>query len=157
MATRNFHTRGRLVLLAALTLAAAAALSTARAGAVEGPREWLARIFDPSSLGIKPFPGSQLNRKLSVDAIQLERGGSKRIAIYTMPLDRVKTAADDFAKQLGTKPHSMGVGSKYETYVFDLTGSSASTRLKGLRIEISRSQFVDNRGQITMEYTPPAK
>ena len=125
--------------------------------AQEGPAEWLARIFDPASLKLTAFPGGQLNRKLSTDAIALERGGTKRIAVYSIPLDQLKAAADHFARQLGAQPQTMGAGSPFETYVFDLTGAGAPARFKGLRIQVSRSQFIDNKGEIKMEYSPPAK
>ena len=76
----------------------------ATAAAQESPAQWIARIFDPATLGITPFPGAELNRKQSVDAIVLERGGDKRIAIFIMPLDQLKAAADHFAKQFGVQP-----------------------------------------------------
>jgi hypothetical protein len=123
----------------------------------EGPAQWLARIFDPATLKIEPFAGGQLNRKLSTDAIALERGGTKQIAIYTIPLDQVKGAADHFAKQLGGSAQVMGAGTPFETYVFDFTAKDAPARLKGLRVQVSRSTFIDNKGEIKLEYQPPAK
>jgi len=141
---------------ALLAAAALAVLAAPPARAVEGPKAWLARIFDPATLHLQVFPGAQLNRKLSVDAIQLERGGTKRIAIYIMPLDKVKPAAEFIAKQLDVSGQVMGADSPYETHIFDLTGAKAPAKLKGLRVEVSRSQFVDNKGQITFTYQPPA-
>ncbi|HVN87338.1 MAG TPA: hypothetical protein VMW17_21090 [Candidatus Binatia bacterium] len=126
------------------------------AQAQEGPAQWLARIFDPAALKLEPFPGGQLNRKLSTDAIALERGGTKQIAVYTIALDQVKVAADHFAKQLGTPPQVMGAGSPFETYVFDFTGKDAAARFKGLRVQVSRSAFIDNKGEIKLEYQPAA-
>src|SRR5512139_3257300 len=75
------------VLSHALTIFFAVTLSlfhtpTALLAQQESPAQWLARIFDPSELGIQQFPGATLNRKLSVDAIQLERGGNKRIGMF---------------------------------------------------------------------------
>ena len=126
--------------------------------AQESPAQWLARIFDPAALGIAPFPGATLNRKLSVDAIVLERGGNKRIAIFIIGLDQIKAAAEHFTKQFGVPPDVMGADSPYETYTFDFTtGTKGAPKLSGLRVLITRSQFVDNKGQITMEYSPPAK
>ncbi len=126
--------------------------------AQESPAQWMARIFDPASLGITQFPGAVLNRKLSVDAIVLERGGDKRIGIFIMPLDQVKAAADHFAKQFSVAPQVMGADSPFETYTFDFTGGDkVPPKLAGLRVLITRSQFVDNKGQITMEYVPPKK
>jgi len=124
--------------------------------AQESPAQWLARIFDPATLGIESFPGATLNRKQSVDAVVLERGGDKRIAIYIIPPDQLQVAADHFAKQLGVAPEVTGAGSPYVTYTFDFTGSGKGpAKLHGLRIVVSRAPFVDNKGQITMECLPP--
>ncbi|MBI4516172.1 MAG: hypothetical protein HY699_10210 [Deltaproteobacteria bacterium] len=146
--------RARALQVAALLVTLVSGLPLA---VQEGPAAWLARIFDPASLKLEAFAGAQLNRKLSTDAIALERGGTKQIAIYTLPLDQVKAAAEHFGKQLGTKAQIMAEGSPFETHVYDLTGASAPARFKGLRLVISRSQFVDNKGQITLEYTPAAQ
>ncbi len=138
------------------TILSLCAATAAVAVAQESPAQWLARIFDPTSLGIAQFPGATLNRKLSVDAIVLERGGDKRIGAFIVPPDQLKAAADHFQKQFGVAPQVTGAGSQFETYAFDFTsGAKAPPKLAGLRVVISRSQFVDNKGQITMEYTPP--
>jgi hypothetical protein len=140
----------RRLLLLALCVAAATA------GAQESPAQWIARIFDPATFGITPFPGAELNRKQSVDAIVLERGGDKRIAIFIMPLDQLKAAADHFAKQFNTQPTVTGENSQYVAYTFDFTDSAkAQPKLIGLRVVVSRAQFVDGKGQVTMEYQPP--
>ncbi len=124
--------------------------------AEEGPAQWLARIFDPATMRLEPFPGAQLNRKLSTDAIALERGGTKQIAVFTIPLDQIKAAADHYAKQFGVKAQILGADSPFETHVFDFRADAAA-RFKGLRVQISRSPFVDKKGEIKMEYQPPAK
>ena len=130
-------------------------MSTALAVAQESPAQWVARIFDPATLGITPFPGSTLNRKFSVDAIALEHGGDKRIAIYLMAPDQLKAAAEHFAKQFGVTAQVTGADSAYETFTFDFSDPKAPPKLKGLRVVISRAQFADNKGQVTMEYQPP--
>jgi len=127
----------------------------ATAAAQESPAQWIARIFDPASLGITPFPGADLNRKQSVDAIVLEHGGDKRIAIFIMPLGQLKAAADHFAKQFGVQPAVSGENTQYLAYTFDFTeGHKAPAKLAGLRVMVSRAQFVDGKGQILMEYQP---
>lgn len=124
--------------------------------AQESPAQWLARIFDPASLGIAQFPGATLNRKLSVDAIVLERGGDKRIGMFIIPLDQIKAAAEHFSKQFGMPAEVMGADSPFAAYTFDFAaGAKGPPKLHGLRVLITRSQFVDNKGQITMEYSPP--
>ena len=123
--------------------------------AQESPAQWVARIFDPATLGITPFPGGALNRKFSVDAIALERGGDKRIAIFLIAPDQLKAAADHFSKQFGVSPQVAGADSQFETFTFDFTDAKAPAKLKGLRVLISRAQFADNKGQVTMEYQPP--
>lgn len=124
----------------------------------ESPAQWLARVFDPGELTIAQFPGATLNRKLSVDAIQLERGGNKRIGIYLIPPDQLDKAAEFFAKQFGIPAQVTGQNSQYLAYTFDFTGGDKGpAKLKGLKVTITRSQFVDNKGQITMEYQPAAK
>ncbi len=158
MANGERHTHRRWCLSRALPVVCcwwALALGGA-AAAQESPAQWLARIFDPASLGITQFPGATLNRKLSVDAIVLERGGDKRIAIFVIPLDQLKAAADHFRKQFDVPPQVMGADSPFETYTFVFSsGDKAPPKLAGLRVLITRSQFVDNKGQITMEYSPP--
>lgn len=129
--------------------------STSLAVAQESPAQWVARIFDPATLGITPFPGATLNRKFSVDAIALEHGGDKRIAIFLMAPDQLKAAAEHFSKQFAVQPQVTGADSPFETLTFDFTDAKAPAKLKGLRVLISRAQFADNRGQITMEYQPP--
>jgi len=147
---------GRCLHAVACAFALTASLA-AGAGAQESPAQWMARIFDPASLGLTPFPGAVLNRKLSVDAIQLERGGNKRIAIFIIAPDQLAAAATHVEKQVGVAPQVTGANSPYETYTFDFTaGTAPAAKLAGLRVVISRSAFVDNKGQITMEYTPPA-
>ena len=130
-------------------------LCASLAAAQESPAQWVARIFDPATLGIASFPGAILNRKQSVDAIALERGGDKRIAIYLTAPDQLKAAADHFATQFGVQPQVTGADSAFVTYTFDFTDPKAPAKLKGLRVAISRAQFADNKGQITMEYQPP--
>jgi len=141
--------------LLGLSVVASVVALAAPAAAQESPAQWLARIFDPATLGIAPFPGATLNRKLSVDAIALERGGDKRVALFLIAPEQVQAAADHFAKQFEVAPQVTGEGSQFATYAFDFTGAKAPPKLAGLRVFISRSQFVDNKGQITMEYTPP--
>ncbi len=151
-----FLFRGTLLFCCALTLS----LSHARTSYAqqESPAQWLARIFDPGELGIAQFPGATLNRKLSVDAIQLERGGNKRIGIYLIAPDELGKAAEFFAKQFGVPAQVTGENTQFVTYTFDFTaGDKGPAKLKGLKVTTTRSQFVDNKGQITMEYQPAAK
>lgn len=140
------HTAYALMLLLA---------SSSLAVAQESPAQWVARIFDPATLGITPFAGATLNRKFSVDAIALEHGGDKRIAIFLMAPDQLKAVADHFSKQFSVPPQVTGADSPFETFTFDFTDAKAPAKLKGLRVLISRAQFADNKGQITMEYQPP--
>lgn len=143
-------------LLACWLLALAVGITPAISTAQESPAQWIARIFDPASLGVTPFPGAELNRKQSVDAIVLERGGDKRIAIFIMPFDQQKAAADHFAKQFGVPPTVSGENTQYLAYTFDFTeANKAPPKLAGLRVVVSRAQFVDGKGQITMDYQPP--
>ena len=136
-----------------LTLLAAPAVAQQ-----ESPAQWLARIFDPSTLGIQPYPDATLNRKLSVDAIQLEHGGNKRIGIYMVPPDGLERASEFFEKQFGVPPQVTGEKSQWVTYTYDFTsGDKTPGKLKGLKVTISRSPYLDNKGQIVMEYSPPAK
>ena len=132
------------------------AVVCATALAQESPAQWIARSFDPASLGITQFPGAVLNRKQSVDAIVLERGGDKKIAVFLIPPDQPKAAADHFAKQFGVPPQVTVADSPYEAFTFDFTGEGKGPpKFAGLRVRISRAEFADNKGQITMEYSPP--
>jgi len=139
----------------AVTTAALALLAAVTVSAQDSPAQWIARIFDPAPLGITQFPGATLNRKLSVDAIILERGGDKRIGVFLVAPDQLKAAADHFEKQFGSAPQVQGADSPYVTYTFDFTtDANGPAKLRGLRIVVTRSQFADNKGQITMEYSP---
>ena len=142
----------------AATMAAVICVAAANgAAAQESPAQWLARIFDPATLGISQFPVAVLNRKLSMDAIVLERGGDKRIGIFLIPPDRVKAAAEHFATQLAVSPKVTGEDTEFVAYTFDFTKDvKAAPKFAGLRVVVSRAQFADNKGQITMEYAPPA-
>lgn len=142
---------------AAFVVAVAVHMFAASARAQEGPAQWLARIFEPTTLKLQAFPGAVLNRKLSTDAIALERGGTKQIAIYVLPLDQVKAAAAYMEKQLSVKDHVTGADSPFETHVFDCTGANAPASCSGLKVSISRSPYIDNKGQLTMEYVPPTR
>jgi hypothetical protein len=144
-----------LTFLPAHALAILPSFATA-ALAQESPAQWIARIFDPASLGITQFPGAALNRKQSVDAVVLERGGDKRIAVFLIAPDQPKAAAEHFAKQFGAPAQVTGADSKFETYTFDFTGdSNGPPKFAGLRVRISRAEFADNKAQIVMEYSPP--
>ncbi|HVM96105.1 MAG TPA: hypothetical protein VMT89_06935 [Candidatus Acidoferrales bacterium] len=124
--------------------------------AQESPADWIKRIFDPTTLGIQQFPNAELSRKLSVDAIILERGGPKRIGVWIIPLDQMRPAAAHFAKQFGTSAQVNGADSAFESHVFDFTSDpKAPAKYKGLKVVITHSPYVDGKGQITMEYTPP--
>jgi hypothetical protein len=115
----------------------------------QGPQEWIKRILDPSKIGVTPPPGAVMNRKLTVDYLS-KADPPKQIAIYMMPLDRLPAASDHFTAVLKVDPTITGSG-EYEIRRFAVDAGQA----KGLSITISRSQFVDNKIQITMEYMPP--
>jgi hypothetical protein len=142
-----------LTLSLALTLFASTALAQQ-----ESPAGWLARIFDPSTLGVQQYPGATLNRKLSVDTIHLEHGGSKQISISLTAPDELERASAFFQKQFGVPPQVTGENTQYLTYTYDFTsGDKGPGKLKGLKVIIQRSPYVDNKGQIVMEYSPPPK
>lgn len=118
------------------------------------PQEWKKRILDPTTIGVEPFPGSKINRKLTVDYLS-KADPPKRIAIYMAAPDQIEAASAYFEKALKTKPRITGRGSEFEMQRFDLVGhGDHPPEAEGLTITISRSQWVDNKLQITMEYTP---
>jgi hypothetical protein len=71
------------------------------------------------------------------------------MAIYMLPLDQLHAASDHFKQTLGVAPEITGSG-LYEIHRFAIPA-------KHLTIMLTRSQFVDDKLQITMTYTPPAK
>jgi hypothetical protein len=121
-------------------------LTTAHA---QGPQEWIKRILDPAKIGVAPPPGAVMNRKLTVDYLS-KADPPKEIAIYMMPLDQLKAASDHFKSTLHVDPAVSGSG-EFEIHRFEITSGQA----KGLTIVLTRSQFVDNKLQVTMEYMPP--
>jgi hypothetical protein len=137
------------------TLAACVIALATASWAAGTPHDWMKRILDPTTIGVKPYPDSKINRKLTVDYLS-KADPPRRIAIYMAPLDKMKEASKYFADTLHVQPAISGESSKYELRRFDLTGEGEyPPAAKGLTITITRSQFVDDKLQITMEYTPP--
>jgi hypothetical protein len=116
----------------------------------QGPQEWIKRILDPAKIGVTPPSGAAVNRKLTVDYLS-KSDPPKEIAIYMMPLDQLHAASDHFKTTLKVEPKVTGSG-EFEIHRFEVMSGPA----KGLTITLTRSQFVDNKVQITMEYVPPS-
>lgn len=132
------------------TLAAVLVLLLARRSVqAQGPQEWIKRILDPPKIGVTMPPGAVANRKLTVDYLS-KADPPKQIAIYMMPLDQMNAASDHFKNTLHVEPAVTG-GGEFEIRRFEVTTGPA----KGLTITLTRSQFVTNKLQITMEYMPP--
>ena len=127
--------------VAALTLLLAAAAHA------QSPADWIKRILDPAKIGVTPPPGATLNRKLTVDYLSKEDPPAE-MAIYMMPLDQLRAASDHFKQALGVAPEISGSG-LFEIHRFTVPA-------KHLVVMLTRSQFVDDKLQITMTYTPPA-
>jgi len=125
-------------------------LLLATATRAQGPQEWIKRILDPAKIGVTPPPGAVMNRKLTVDYLS-KADPPKEIAIYMVPLDQLKAASDHFKSTLHVDPAVSGSG-EFEIHRFEITSGQA----KGLTIVLTKSQFVDNKVQITMEYMPPS-
>lgn len=130
----------------------AAALSMlilfAATGHAQSPADWIKRILDPAKIGVTPPPGATLNRKLTVDYLSKEDPPAE-MAVYMMPLDQLQAASNHFKQTLGVAPETSGSG------LFEIHRFSVSA--KHLVIMLTRSQFVDDKLQITMTYTPPAE
>jgi hypothetical protein len=131
-------------LIAALAVALAAGAASA-----QGPQDWIKRILDPAKIGITVPAGAVANRKLTVDYLS-KADPPKEIGIYMMPLDQIGAASDHFKSVLHVDPTVTGDGA-FEIRRFEVTAGPA----KGLTVVLTRSQFVDNKLQITMEYLPP--
>ena len=127
--------------VAALTLLLAAAAHA------QSPADWIKRILDPAKIGVTPPPGATLNRKLTVDYLS-KQDPPAEMAIYMMPLDQLRAASDHFKQTLGVAPETSGSG-LFEIHRFTVPA-------KHLVVMLTRSQFVDDKLQITMTYTPPA-
>ena len=112
-------------------------------------QDWIKRILDPAKIGVTPPPGAVLNRKLTVDYLR-KADPPNEIAIYMMPLDQLQAASNHFKSTLHADPAVSGSG-EFEIHRFELGSGPA----KGLTITLTRSQFVDAKLQITMEYMPP--
>jgi hypothetical protein len=141
----------RIVLLLAAALAASV-------HAEETTADWIKRILDPATIGVAPFPGSTLNRKITVDTIRYDRDAppAKRTAVYTVPLAQLADAAHHFEQVLGMKAQSDTDPKGNPRHRFLVSGESGQpARAKGLRVTIERSPWVDGMGQIEMEYLPP--
>jgi len=119
------------------------------AAVAQGPQEWIKRILDPAQIGVTMPPGAVANRKLTVDYLS-KADPPKQIAIYMMPLDQMNAASDHFKTTLHVDPAVTG-GGEFEIRRFEVPSGPA----KGLTITLTRSQFVTNKLQITMEYMPP--
>jgi hypothetical protein len=113
------------------------------------PQDWIKRILDPAKIGVTVPPDATLNRKLTVDYLS-KSDPPKEIAIYLMPLDQLKAASNHLKGVLHVDPTVIGSG-EFEIHRFEVNSGQA----KGLLITLTKSQFVDNKVQITMEYMPP--
>lgn len=136
-----------LILFVALTTVASLVVA-------QSPSEWIKRILDPATIGVTPPAGAKLNRKLTVDYLS-KADPPKKMAIYMAPLDELKAASEHFEKTLKIKPTVTGADSEFELHRFVLEGGGDYPQeAEGLTITISRSQWVDNKTQITLEYVP---
>jgi hypothetical protein len=114
----------------------------------QSPADWMKRILDPAKIGVTPPAGATLNRKLTVDYLS-KQDPPAEMAVYMVPLDQLHAAADHFKQTLGVTPETSGSG-VYEMNRFVVPA-------KNLTIMLAKSQFVDDKLQITMTYMPPAK
>jgi hypothetical protein len=150
-ATRERTGHRHATMLALLLLAASAT-------AEETTADWLKKILDPATIDVAPFPGSTLNRKLSVDTIRYDRDApaSRRTAVYTAPLDQLDAAGKHFERVLATKPVVDTDPKGNKRYTFALAGpGSYPPKAKGLKVTIVKSPWVDNMVQIDMVWQPP--
>ena len=131
----------------AAPLGLALALLLATAAHAQSPADWIKRILDPAKIGVTPPPDATLNRKLTVDYLS-KQDPPAEMAIYMMPLDQLRAASDHFKQALGVAPEISGSG-LFEIHRFTVPA-------KHLVVMLTRSQFVDDKLQITLTYTPPA-
>src|SRR5215510_12401797 len=124
--------------------------------AEETTADWLKKILDPATLGVTPFPGSTLNRKITVDTIRYDRDAppGKRTAVYMAPVAQIDAAAKYFEDTLGMKPRSDTDAKGNPRHLFVVTDKPEKAR--GLRVLILSSPWVDGMAQIQMEYVPPS-
>ena len=111
-----------------------------RKGAIEQFVRSLARELGPD--GITTRPRYRLLREGTI----VDFDG------FEIPTPREPQGLDlnrNFPAGLGTTVTGSG---EFEIHRFQVTSGQA----KGLNITLTRSQFVDNKVQITMEYLPPA-
>lgn len=135
----------------------ACVLAYSAVSAAQTPQDWIKRILDPSKIGVTIPADAKINRKLSVDYLSKE-DPPKRMAIYMAPLDQLRAVSEHFAKTLHVQPTITGADSEFELHKFELSGGGKyPAQAEGLAITVTRSQFVDNKTQITLEYMPPEK
>ena len=123
-------------------------LGLAVSAVAQSPADWIKRILDPAKIGVSVPEGASLNRKLTVDYLS-KQDPPAEMAIYLMPLDQLHAASDHFKQTLGVAPETSGSG-LFEIHRFNVPA-------KNLAIMLTRSQFVDDKLQITITYTPPGK
>ena len=130
----------------------------ARAGCVSGLPAQIRRTIEcetgiPVVNAVKGHAGAGSDTTFGVSDT---RGYVKIRSLYglsaLMPLDQLRAASDHFKATLHSDPAVTGSG-EFEIRRFDLTAG----RAKGLVVTLARSQFLDNKVQITMEYLPPRK
>lgn len=114
----------------------------------QSPADWIKRILDPAKIGVTAPEGATLNRKLTVDYLS-KQDPPAEMAVYMLPLAQLHAAAEHFTKTLGVTPETSGSG-EYEINRFTVPA-------KHLTIMLAKSQFVDDKLQITMTYLPPAQ
>lgn len=123
-------------------------------------RELLARVLDVATLGIAPFGGAVLNRKLTVDTLRLAPDGERRIAVYLVPSARATDAARHFASQLGIAARRSPDGATAWWFLSCRAAPGCPAAATDLSVTIEPSPWADGAVQIVLQrpgdetYTP---
>jgi hypothetical protein len=140
------------VLLVASSLAFGAPPATAqRVGTLA---EWKARVLDPASLDLQPFPGATFNQKFTIDQIRLDETAAK-MAVYLIPADRMAAAADFYARQLGVSVDTSGVGTAAELRL--VRAAPGDRRRAGLTVRVENAHWATGQGQVWLRRDSPAQ
>lgn len=139
----------RRLLTFVLGLALFAGMTTAHAQRIGTLAEWKQRVFDPATVGLEIFPGSQKNLKFTIDQIRLDESTDKMV-IYIIEHDKMAAAAEFYGQLLGQPIEVTGVGTLGELRT--VTAAPTDAKWAGLSVRVENAQWATGKGQVWLRY-----
>ena len=141
-----------MMLVIGSILALLASSEPAAAQRVGTIAEWKKRIFDPATINLQIFPGSQRNLKFTIDQIRLDETTAK-VAIHIIAGDQMSAAAAFYGTQLDRPVEESGIGTLGELRI--IRADNKDPDRTGLTIRVEHAQWATGKGQVWFRYDPP--